>query len=436
MQFKESATVELKLTVVDEIKKAIIAFANSEGGTLYIGVRDDGEVVGLINPDETILQINNMIRDSVKPDVTMFVQCAEESVDGMSIVAVTVQCGTERPYYLKTKGLRPEGVYVRHGAASVPATDTAIRRMIKETDGESYENLRSLNQDLSFAAATAEFERRGIDFGTSQMMTLGLMNSERIYTNLGLLLSDQCAHSVKVATFQDNSMRIFKDRREYSGSLFKQLEEAYGFIDNHNPIRATFNKLLRIDTRDFPEEAVREALLNALIHREYAMSGSVLVKMFPERIEFVSVGGLLRGIEIADIMSGYSICRNPQLAGVFYRLSLIEAYGTGMQKIFGAYAGTGKEPIIEVTPNVFKAVLPNVNDELQTQQDFTLPPSQKEQILAAAQASGGIGRAEVETLLGVSQTSAGQLLKKLTEGGLLIKTGSGKNTRYFPTGNS
>ena len=360
MQFKESETLELKQTVVEDIKKEVIAFANSSGGTLYIGIADDGTVVGVSNPEDALLQVNNMMRDAIKPDISMFAQSGIETIDGRAVISVLVQRGTERPYCLAGKGLRPEGVYVRHGTASVPATDSAIRRMIKETDGDNYEEIRSLNQDLTFEEASAEFARRGVEFGEAQMVTLGLMNSDKIYTNLGLLLSDQCTHSIKVAVFQDDSMRVFKDRREFSGSLFKQLNEAYGFIDIHNPIVSTFDKLLRIDTRDYPEDAVRETLLNAVTHREYAMSGSILVKMFPDRIEFNSIGGLIHGIELADIMNGYSICRNDRLAKVFYRLQLIEAYGTGMPKIFESYQGRRVTPKIELSPNVFKITLPNI----------------------------------------------------------------------------
>ena len=432
MRFKESETVELKLIVVEDIKKEVIAFANTSGGTLYIGVADTGEVVGVSEPDEVIQQVNNMLRDSIKPDITMFMRSNTETIDEKDIITVNVQRGTERPYYLAGKGLRPEGVYVRHGMATVPATDTAIRHMIKETDGESYEELRSLNQELVFEAAQTEFSRRNVDFGKAQMMTLGLFNREGIYSNLGLLLSDQCAHSIKVAVFQDDSVRVFKDRREFSGSLFKQLNDVYGFIDLHNKIHAKFDKLMRIDTRDYPEDAVREALLNAIVHREYSMSGSILVKMFPDRIEFISIGGLLRGIELADIMSGYSICRNPLLAGVFYRLQLIEAYGTGMPKIFEAYAGSGREPKIEVTPNVFKMILPNVNTIVEADRQGTAY-SQEDHVMRFAQEKGTIDRKDVETLLGLSQTPAGQILKRLVDKGLLIKMGNGKNTQYHST---
>jgi ATP-dependent DNA helicase RecG len=211
--------------------------------------------------------------------------------------------------------------------------------------------------------------------------------------------------------------------------LFKQLNEAYGFIDIHNPIGATFNKLLRIDTRDYPEDAVREALLNAVVHREYAMSGSILVKLFPDGMEFISIGGLMRGIELADIMSGYSICRNDRLAKVFYRLQLIEAYGTGMPKIFESYQGSGVTPKIEVTPNVFKITLPNIRAAASNPKTQHL--ASDERVLALARERGAIDRKDVEGFLGITQTPAGQLLKKLVEAGSLVKTGNGKNIRYL-----
>jgi ATP-dependent DNA helicase RecG len=265
-------------------------------------------------------------------------------------------------------------------------------------------------------------------------MTLQLADKDSIYTNLGLLLSDQCPHSVKVAVFQDDRMQVFRDRREFGGSLFKQLDDAYAFIDLHNPVRATFDRLRRVDTRDFPDDAIRETLLNALVHREYALGGSVLVKLFPDRMEFISMGGLIKGIEVADILSGLSICRNPNLADVFYRLHLIEAYGTGITRIVNAYSGAGVEPRIEVTANVFKVILPNTNAETSARVPIPSPVAPEEQILRQADLHGKIDRKSVEDLLGLSQTAAGQLLRKLTESHALIKEGNGKNTKYYPAG--
>ena len=242
MLFRESETVELKEIVVDEIKKEIIAFANCNGGRLYIGVRDNGEVVGLDDPDRVSLQVSNMVRDAIKPDVTMFLHYETIEEAGKKIVVVDIQRGTDRPYYLAKKGMRPEGVYVRQGYSSVPATDTAIRRMIKETDGDRFEAMRSLNQELTFEAVKKEFELRKVEFGPQQMRTLKLIDQDNLYSNLALLLSDQCVHTIKAAVFQGKDQTIFKDRREFSGSLMKQMNEVYDFIDFRNQTRATIWK--------------------------------------------------------------------------------------------------------------------------------------------------------------------------------------------------
>lgn len=234
MIFQESEIVELKSIIVDDIKKEIIAFANCKGGKLYIGVRDDGTVVGVEDPDGTALQISNMIRDAIKPDLTMFLHYETLKTDGKQIVVIDIQQGTERPYYIAKKGLHPEGVYVRQEYSSVPATNTAIRCMIKETDGNHLEKMRSLEQNLTFETAKKEFLQRNILFGQTQMKTLGIMSHDGIYTNLGLLLSDQCVHTIKIAVFEGTTQNEFKDRKEFSGSLFCQMNEVYNYIDFRN----------------------------------------------------------------------------------------------------------------------------------------------------------------------------------------------------------
>lgn len=444
MLFRESETIELKEIVTDEIKKEIIAFANCDGGKLYIGVKDDGTVIGVDDADNVSLQISNMVRDTIKPDVTMFVHYETIEEEGKEIIAIDIQRGTDRPYYLAKKGMRPEGVYVRQGYSSVPATDTAIRRMVKETDGDRFEAMRSLNQDLTFEATKKEFDLRKIEFGSKQMQTLKLIDQDGLYTNLGLLLSDQCVHTIKVAVFQGTDQMVFKDRREFSGSLLKQMNEVYDFIDLHNQTRATIEKLLRIDVRDYPEVAVREALLNMLVHRDYSFSSSALISIYTDRIEFVSIGGLMPEIDLEDIMVGLSICRNQELANVFYRLHLIEAYGTGMRKIMKAYEGKEEKPKIETTKNAFKIILPNINAKYETGNitssnikattnsvtgDKNILDD-KERVLEYARVQGVLTRNDVMALLKVSASTATRILQRLVKENLLKQNGKARNTHY------
>ena len=419
MKFQETETVELKAVAQDGIKKEIVAFANSNGGTVYVGVGDDGTVLGVEDADGCALQVSNMVRDAVRPDVTMFVSYETLNCDGKAVVAV-------------------KGVYVRQGYSSVPATDAAIRQMIKETDGDSFEDMRSLDQGLTFESTKGEFEARNIPFGSPQMQTLKITSSDGLYTNLGLLLSDQCPHTIKAAVFEGTDQSVFKDRREFSGSLMRQLGEAYDYIDLHNQTHATFQKLLRVDTRDYPEVAVREALLNSLVHRDYSFHASTLISIYDDRIEFVSVGGLLPGLELEDLMMGVSACRNPHLANVFYRLQLIEAYGTGMRKIMGAYAGAATQPQIIATNNAFKIVLPNVNftatKAKEPAANSTEAPSashsREDEILRFLAEHPSITRKEAQALLEVSQSTAGRILKEMVDKGQIATLGTGRALRY------
>lgn len=444
MLFRESETVELKEVVVDDIKKEIIAFANCDGGKLYIGVRDDGTVIGLDNADSVSLQISNMVRDAIKPDITMFLHYETIVENGKNIVAVDIQRGTDRPYYLAKKGMRPEGVYVRQGYSSVPATDTAIRRMIKETDGDRFEAMRCLNQDLTFEATKKEFELRKTEFGPQQMRTLKLIDQDGLYSNLALLLSDQCVHTIKVAVFQGTDQTIFKDRREFTGSLMQQMNEVYDFIDFRNQTRATIEKLYRVDVRDYPEVAVREALLNLLVHRDYSFSASAFISIYEDRIEFVSIGGLMPGIDLEDVMVGISVCRNQDLANVFYRLHLIEAYGTGMGKIMKAYESMQVKPVIETTKNAFKIILPNINAKYETENAPVKTKSgttvtvhtekelsdEEEKILEYARKHGAITRNDVIGLLEVSASTAARVIRKMVKTNLLEQKGKARNTHY------
>lgn len=444
MLFRESETVELKEVVVDDIKKEIIAFANCDGGKLYIGVRDDGTVIGLDNADSVSLQISNMVRDAIKPDITMFLHYETIVENGKNVVVVDIQRGTDRPYYLAKKGMRPEGVYVRQGYSSVPATDTAIRRMIKETDGDRFEAMRCLNQDLTFKTTKKEFELRKTDFGPQQMRTLKLIDQDGLYSNLALLLSDQCVHTIKVAVFQGTDQTIFKDRREFTGSLMQQMNEVYDFIDFRNQTRATIEKLYRVDVRDYPEVAVREALLNLLVHRDYSFSASAFISIYEDRIEFVSIGGLMPGIDLEDVMVGISVCRNQDLANVFYRLHLIEAYGTGMGKIMKAYESMQVKPVIETTKNAFKIILPNINAKYETENATVKTKSgtpvtvhtekelsdEEEKILEYARKHGAITKNDVIGLLEVSASTAARVIRKMVKTNLLEQKGKARNTHY------
>lgn len=424
----ETENIEFKLQFTDEIYKEVIAFANTDGGVIYIGIDNDGNAVGIDNVDENYTRITNGIRDAIMPDVTMFVKY---TIQENRVVRITVGEGSYKPYYLKAKGLKPSGVFVRQGTSSVSASLEQIRAMIKESDGDNFESMRSMEQELTFKSAKEAFKRYNIEFSKTKYRTLGVtMQGDELYSNLALIISDQCTHTTKVAVFADEENTKFRDSKEFGGSIFEQLDSTYAYLALCNKTVATFKGLERIEKVDYPEEALREALLNALVHRDYSFSGSIIINVNDKEMEFISIGGLLPGLSPDDIRSGISQPRNKNLADIFHRLHLIESYGTGIRKIYNLYANCSEQPRIEVTSNTFKIILPNMN-RAATKESTTVVTAQMQKILDYIEENGKITDIEIQELLGLKKTRAFLLAKQMRDEGLIKVDGRGDSKRYL-----
>jgi len=426
----ETENIEFKSQFTEEIYKEVIAFANTDGGIVYVGIDNDGNAVGLTDVDKEYTRITNGIRDAIMPDVTMFVHF---TVQENKVVRITVSEGSNKPYYLKGKGLKPSGVYVRQGTSSVPASPEQIRQMIKESDGDTFEEIRSLNQDLTFDTAEIAFKRYGVEFSSEKHRALGMtQKNDNIFTNLAWILSDQCAHTTKIAVFSDDARTVFRDSKEFGGSIFKQFEDAVNYLALCNKTSSVIKGVVRTDKQDYPEEAIREALLNAIVHRDYSFSGSIIINVTDNMIEFISLGGLLPGLSSDDIRSGISQPRNKDLAEVFHRLRLIESYGTGIRRIFSLYADCSKQPQIEITSNTFKIVLPNMNTAPASNLDnITAVTPQMQKILDYIEINGHITEKEISVMLGLKKTRTFTVAKQMRDLGLIKVVGRGENKKYI-----
>jgi ATP-dependent DNA helicase RecG len=376
--------------------------------------------------DGECARLANGIRDAIAPDVTMFIKYTLEE---NRTIRVEIAEGSYKPYYLKSKGLKPSGVYIRQGASSVPASQEQIRQMIKNADGDQYEEMRSLEQDLTFTECSHIFEENGVPFGSDKYSALGVRSlAQSQYANLALILSDQCAHTVKVAVFADEQNTVFRDRKEFSGSMLKQAQVAFDYLQLNNKNRSVIIGLSRWDYWDYPKDAVREALLNAVIHRDYAFSGSIIINVNDVCMEFVSIGGLLPGLSPADIRNGISQLRNRRLADVFHRLNFIEAYGTGIRRIFALYSDCAVKPDIDVTPNSFRLTLPNVNAA--GKDGAPKLNGQAKIVLDYLCEHKSASEEDFQALLGVKRTRAYTLARQMSDAGMIKIVGRGANKIY------
>ena len=421
--YEESPKLELKREITDGLKKEIIAFVNTDGGEILIGIEDDGTVVGLENAQKDLETVSNILRDSIKPDILVHTSAEILTIDGKHVLKIEITRGSRRPYHLTSKGMKPSGVFVRHGTSASAASDEAIRQMIIESDGTQYENMRSINQSLTFNESNRLFEAEGLAFGQMQQRTLGIINSDHYYTNLGQLLSDQCEHSIKSARYKGVTKLDFQDRKEFNGTVIKQVDEAFEYMQLHNATSASFKGLHREDTTEYPVFALREALVNAVVHRDYSFSGSILIHIFDDRIEIVSVGGLVQGLTLQDIELGISQSRNPRLANCFYRMKWIESYGTGLQRIKESYQGSENQPYWNVGPNSFVVVLPK-KELVETNSQVS------SELVQWIEEKGTFTSRELEDYLEKSKSYVRNLLESLLNDRIIERIGKGRATRY------
>ncbi len=426
----KNQSFERKREYNQKAKHTMLAFLNTDGGTLHIGVSDDGTVCGIEGDiDQQARKIVTSFRDTITPDPSGYFKVETEMNDDKYIIIVTVERGSAIPYCYSAYGLVPQGVYVRVGSNTVTATREHIRQMIKDNGTGQFISELSIEQNLTFEYANKIFAENDVKFGNEQKQSLGLFMADGRYNNLALILSDQCPYTTKAAIFEGLNKDKFKDRKEFSGSLFKQIEEVHAYLHVFNRTRSTFEGVYRIDHPDYPDVAIREAYVNALIHRDYYIEGSVLVSMFDDRLEFMSLGGVMPGVTHDLMLTGVSVTRNEKLAHIFYRLKIIEAFGTGIPRIFSTYEVHAVQPEIPVIDGGFLIRIPNMNFNRQGTGDKMAAQTNEHRILSVF-TDASFTKEDAADELGISPSGAYKLLKRMIDKKMLFAHKEGKQWRY------
>jgi len=429
----ENQNVEFKQEYNEKVNRTMLAFLNTDGGTLYLGMADDSSVCGLDGDiDEWYRKTVNSFRDSVTPDPTAYFNVEPKQKDGKWYLEIIVEHSAAIPYCFTKYGLVPEGVWVRTGSSTVKATREHIRQMIKDNGIGQFILELSIEQNLTFEYADKIFSEKDIKFGEPQKRTMGLIRPDGRYSNLALIISDQCPYTTKAAIFEGLNKGTFKDRKEFAGSVFKQIDDVYAYLNVFNRVNSTFEGVYRVDHPDYPDIAIREAYLNAIIHRDYYIEGSILISMFDDRLEFMSLGGIMPGVTHDLMMTGVSVTRNEKLAQIFYRLNIIEAFGTGIPRIYWAYENSAVQPEIPVVDGGFIVRIPNQNHGLKQIKDNS---TTREKKILNTFTAGEFTKEDAAKTLGISVSGAYKLLSRMNEKGLLKTRKEGKQWKYTITKN-
>ncbi len=430
----ESFTVEFKSEWNEKkdgegIKKTIVAFANTVGGDLYIGVNDNGEAVGLDNPALIEEKLASSIRDNISPSLMGYVTPERLHVNGKTVLKVHVEQGAVRPYTMTPNA--PTGVYVRLGNTSNLATFDDIAKMIRESNPVPFEDRIAVEQNLTFEYCKEFCAKRGMDFDPKSNLTFGFWNKRfEAFTNLAYICSDQSPVSTVMIEFADDDKLQMLNSERISGSIFRLYDFIMGFIGRSNYAwtekpSGINGSAERIDHYFVEPRVVLEAVVNMLAHRDYSKEPANLVHVSPQKIDLTSVGGLIEGLSIEDIAERMSTeCRNKKLAMLFNSLKLMESRGSGFRYIRSFYKGRSITDLLAVSQTSFTITLPRLNVEL------VKGGKEYSEILNFVATAKEVSRKEVQEYLGVSQTKAVNLLKKMTEANLIEIIGGGRSIRY------
>jgi ATP-dependent DNA helicase RecG len=450
----ESKTLELKeiLPNSDSIAKTIVAFSNTSGGKLVIGVNDKREITGINNVDIFELQdkISSIVYDKCYPIILP--EIYTKNINGKVIFVVEVFRGNLLPYYIKTDG-KNNGTYIRIGATNRKAGFDNIIELERQKRNISFDE--EINYEFEFSKLDIsplknKFEeiKKVLDEGKLKNLKLIKEEQGKIYpTNALLILLGQIENTeTKCSRFKGNTMEIFLDKKEYRGDLFYQLEEIEKFIKNHINLRGEIKGLQRTDIYEIPLTAIREALLNAIIHRDYTNLGrDIKVGIYDDILNIVSPGGFPNTLTQEDILEGRSEVRNRVVARVFKELGYIEQWGSGINRIKFSCINYGlKEPLIQekgdfVDVELYReSTLKNagkssgiVADSSGIVADSSGKIFEQElRIINYLQNKESITSKDIENLLHVKSARARRILQEMIKKNQIRRSGTGRNTYY------
>jgi predicted HTH transcriptional regulator len=442
----EDETTEFKRQLTDTLEKEVVAFLNSDkGGDIYIGVDDDGTILGVDNPDKLQLAIIDRIRNNILPTTLGFFDVATQEIQGKVIVHIIVTRGTEKPYYLKRYGLSPAGAYVRVGTGTQQLNPEMIDRLYASRTRNSLRNIPSPRAKLSFNQLKIYYDEKGFTVNDSFLENLDLYTPNGELNYVAYLLADQNSVSIKVAKYAGTNKVDLTENEEFGYcSLIKATDKVLDKLEIENK---TFTKITgaarRLEKQMIDKTALREAFINAIVHNDYTHEVTPLVEIYADRLSITSYGGLVTGLSREEFFNGRSMIRNRELIRVYRDLDLVEQLGSGMNRILAKYP----QDIFHFSDNFLEVCFPFAEGYItldgKTARDYDDSSSNTStgtssgkrrvsvgktsgKIIDACRDNPSITIPELADLIGITERSIQRNIQKLQSNNLLHRVGGRK----------
>ena len=352
----ETNRIEYKRELTDNLEREVVAFLNyRDGGVIYIGIDKEGAAVGLDNCDAVQLAIKDRLKNNIQPSIMGLFDIIHEKRDGKDLLRITVAGGLEKPYYLKKYGMTEKGCFLRVGSAAEPMPQELIDTLYGSRVRNTIGRMESTRLGLTFEQLNIYYQARGLSLNEQFMKNLELLTPEGKPNYAAYLLADENGVSIQVAKYADSGRVNLIENRDFGRcSLVKAFKSVMERMTIENTIYTKIGVPLRQERELINSVALREAVVNAIVHNDYSNGSSPKFEFFPDRLEITSAGGLPYGLELDDFFLGHSAPRNKEIMRVFRDLELVEHLGSGIPRILTAY---GRE-VFKVSRNFIRLVFP------------------------------------------------------------------------------
>ena len=353
----ETNRVEYKRELNDKLERTVVSFLNYPGGgEIIIGVDDDGVAVGLADIDGDQLKIVDRIRNNIRPTVLGLFDVIARKINGKNVIRIVVSSGVQKPYYIRSKGMTESGCFIRVGSSVQPMTERMIEDLLSRRQKPSLQTTISPRQNLSFKQLQIYYQEQNLELNDNFIENLDLRMSTGEYNYVAYLLADENGASIKVAKYAGTDKVDLIENEEYGyRCLITATNQLLNKMEVENRTFAKITPKQRLEKKMVDTFALREAVVNAIIHNDYTMSVPV-VEIYSDRITVTSSGGLVEGLTQEDFFSCRSMPRNRELMRVFKDVELVEQLGSGMGRILAAYDSS----IFELTSSFMVVTFPFV----------------------------------------------------------------------------
>lgn len=441
----ESNRIEYKRELTEGLEKEVVAFLNyHDGGLIYLGIGNNGEAIGIADPDAIQLAVKDRLKNNIQPSALGLFDVILEQRDAKHIIKIIVASGSEKPYYLRKFGMSEKGCFIRIGSASEPMPQRMIEELFARRTRNSISRIRSPRQDLSFEQLRIYYQEAGFALNDKFAANLELLIDDGAYNYAAYLLADQNGNSVQVAKYAGTDRIDLLDSKDYGFCCLvktcKQVLDRLEGVENRVVNKITPRE--RISRPYWNSVALREAVINAIIHSDYSTELVPKFELFTDRLEITSAGSVHAGQEQEDFFVGYSMPRNKTLMRVFKDLEMVEYLGSGMPRILKAYP----REAYTFSSHFIRTTLPISPQALALEREVTGKSTPKNQgladglvdglvesqqrILILIRANPRISKREMADSIGISTTAIDKNIIALKDKGLLQRIGSDK-TGYW-----